>query len=378
MKTDTKELELYIHIPFCVKKCNYCDFLSFSGNKKIQDEYLEALLEEIMHTDISPEMIVTSIFIGGGTPSVIDEEWIAAILFEVRRKFSLSDEIEITIETNPGTITKEKLLVYKRAGINRLSMGLQSANDEELKRLGRIHTFDEFCENYQLARKCGFTNINIDLMMALPGQNLQSALGSIRQTVRLHPEHISAYSLIIEPQTPFAAMSDLDLPGEDEEREIYEAAVRELTDWGYKQYEISNFAVPGKECRHNIGYWQRKPYLGLGLGAASLYYEERFHNTYDLKEYIHFAKEPHRLKKERETLDKKARMEEFIFLGLRMTDGISEETFLQQFGQKPEAVYADVLKRYTDSGHLRRSAGRIFLTQKGIAVSNVIMADFLL
>lgn len=371
------EMELYLHIPFCVKKCDYCDFLSFRKSPREQDAYCEALIKEIKHTTLPQDAVVSSIFIGGGTPSAIDDEWIVCIMDTIKNRFVFTQDVEISMEANPGTLTMEKLNSYRRAGINRLSIGLQSADDQELRSLGRIHTFEEFLNNYQLARKAGFDNINIDLMTALPGQNLDSLCRTLKQVVMLRPEHISAYSLIVEPGTPFYER-ELNLPDEEEERRMYEETKIYLEEWDYHQYEISNFAQPGKECRHNIGYWKRTPYLGMGLGASSLMNEQRFSNTADMEEYLQYCEQPERLRKDVESLTKENQMEEFMFLGLRMTEGISETEFQSNFGVDIDAVYKEVLDKYLHMGLLARESGRIFLTREGVSVSNVVMSDFLL
>ena len=370
-------MELYLHIPFCVKKCDYCDFLSFRKNPGEQNAYCESLLKEIRHTILPEDAVISSIFIGGGTPSLIDDEWIVCFMDTIKGRFAVEKDAEISLEANPGTLTEEKLKSYRRAGINRLSIGLQSANDKELAMLGRIHTYEEFLENYHLARKNGFDNINIDLMTALPGQNMTSLMQTLKKVVMLQPEHISAYSLMIEPGTPFYERS-LALPDEDEERRMYEGTAAYLKEWDYHQYEISNFARPGKECRHNIGYWKRTPYLGLGLGASSLINEQRFSNTTDMNEYLKHCCQPDAIRKNREILTRENQMEEFMFLGLRMTEGISELEFQEKFEVCVDAVYGSVIDKYRRLGLLERKNGRLYLTGEGVSVSNVVMSEFLL
>ena len=248
-------MEFYLHIPFCVKKCGYCDFLSGRASVQEQNRYCEALLLELSRCEIPAGTSVSTVFIGGGTPSVIDSEWIICFLDRIRDRFSLEDRAEITLEANPGTLTREKLSDYKKAGVNRLSIGLQSADDRELALLGRIHTYEEFLQTYRAAREAGFDNINVDLMMAIPGQREASLRKTLSTVAALRPEHLSLYSLIIEPGTPFARKDPvlLDLPKEEEERRMYRESIDYLQEWGYVQYEISNFALPGRECRHNIG-----------------------------------------------------------------------------------------------------------------------------
>lgn len=371
-----KSMELYLHIPFCVKKCDYCDFLSGPAPVSRQNEYCEALLHELTQVQISPEYQVSSIFIGGGTPTVIDSEWIVCFLERIRNRFSVEEGAEITMEANPGTLTGRKLEDYKKAGINRLSIGLQSADDRELALLGRIHTYEEFLEMYKMARTAGFDNINVDLMMAVPGQDLNSLMKTLSLTTALRPEHLSLYSLIVEPGTPFSERR-LDLPEEEEERRMYEEAVSYLEDWGYRQYEISNFARPGRECRHNLGYWQRVPYRGFGLGASSLMEEERFSNTSDMEEYLRDCQNPELLLRDRETLSVKAQMEEFMFLGLRMRRGVEKRAFEEKFGVSMDEVYGETIGRYCGMGLLQEQKGRVSLTFQGISVSNRILSDFL-
>ena len=382
-----KSLELYVHIPFCVRKCEYCDFPSAPAGADTQQEYVRNLLLEIEQKGVRcTDYEVTTIFFGGGTPSILKAGWIADILDAIHRNFKVRKDAEITIECNPGTLTFEKLSIYKSAGINRISVGLQSASDAELRELGRIHTYEDFLRSYDLIRKKGFSNVNIDLMAALPGQTLKSYEQTLRRVLTLKPEHISAYSLIIEEGTPFYEKYEADellrekgekpqmLPSEETERLMYERTKKLLLAHGYERYEISNYARRGYACRHNIGYWRRENYLGFGLGSASLLENERFHNTTDLTDYLGGDY----LAYEQEKLDKKSQMEEFMFLGLRMTEGISTECFRQTFGLTVELVYGPVLEQQIADQLLRKEDGRIFLTERGLDVSNYVMAQFLL
>lgn len=373
-------MEFYLHIPFCVKKCGYCDFLSGKASVQEQDRYCEALLTELSRCEIPAKTSVSTVFIGGGTPSVIDSEWIICFLDRIRDRFSLEEHAEITLEANPGTLTGGKLSDYKKAGVNRLSIGLQSADDRELALLGRIHTWEEFLQTYRAAREAGFDNINVDLMMAIPGQREASLQKTLSAVASLRPEHLSLYSLIIETGTPFAQKDPalLDLPQEEEERRMYRESIDYLQDWGYVQYEISNFALPGRECRHNLGYWQRVPYRGFGLGAASLVEETRFSNTSDMKEYLKDCRSPKLLMRDREPLDRQAQMEEFMFLGLRLRKGVCKTTFRERFGVSLEEVYGQVLERYCRMGLMEEEEDCVFLTLPGISVSNRILSDFLL
>ncbi len=415
-----KELELYIHIPFCMKKCQYCDFLSFQADEHTQHDYVEALLREIAYYgERCQEYAVTSVYIGGGTPSWLDEELMLRIMDAVRCSLPVPDA-EISIECNPGTVTDGKFAAYRRAGINRISIGLQSADKEELRLLGRIHTYEQFLKTYEQARRNGFTNINIDLMNSLPGQTAESFSHTLRQVIRLKPEHISVYSLIIEEGTPFYAryQEDADrqragertaaLPTEEEVLRTTRLTEQLLADAGYEQYEVSNFAKPGYACRHNIGYWQRVNYLGLGIGAASLRENIRYTNVSDLYKYlertVHIKEELRKhapdgdrenadrpqggeneqdipatnLHETAERISRRAQMEEFMFLGLRMIDGVSRERFAQNFGIEIEAVYQDVMQSLQREGLLAKHAGQISLTKRGQEVSNYVLAQFLL
>ena len=376
MKRKDTSFELYIHIPFCVRKCAYCDFLSAPGSEEAKASYTEALLREIEAVK-TEKREVSSIFVGGGTPSALSPSLMGDIFEKIHESFSVAQDAEITIEANPGTLSKEKLFLYKNAGINRLSLGLQSPEEAELKSLGRIHTYEEFLESFSLAREAGFQNINVDLMCALPDQTYEGWVRNLRKVAALHPEHISAYSLIIEEGTPFAKRK-LNLPDEDTEYRMYEDTAGILAEYGYEQYEISNYAKKDLACQHNVGYWTRKEYLGLGLGAASLWGNQRFSNTPDFSLYLNNSGFPEKIRGDRETLSLEAEMSEFMFLGLRMTKGVSKAEFLEGFGVPMESVYGKVLDKYKRVGLLEEKEGRIFLTRAGIHVSNGVMAEFLL
>ena len=376
MNRKDTSFELYIHIPFCVRKCAYCDFLSAPGSEEAKASYTKALLREIEAVK-TEKREVSSIFVGGGTPSALSPSLMGDIFEKIHESFSVAQDAEITIEANPGTLSKEKLFLYKNAGINRLSLGLQSPEEAELKSLGRIHTYEEFLESFSLAREAGFQNINVDLMCALPDQTYEGWIRNLRTVAALHPEHISAYSLIIEEGTPFAKRK-LNLPDEDTEYRMYEDTAGILAEYGYEQYEISNYAKKGLVCRHNIGYWTRKEYLGLGLGAASLWGNQRFSNTSDFSAYLKESGSPEKIRENRETLSLEDEMSEFMFLGLRMTEGVSKAEFLEGFGTPIESVYGNVLDKYKSVGLLEEKEGRIFLTRAGIHVSNGVMAEFLL
>lgn len=376
-RKENSPMEIYIHIPFCIRKCDYCDFLSGPSGPEEQADYVQALLREIQAVEEGEGRSVSSIFIGGGTPSVLDERLLGDILREIRNRFKMEEDAEITIEVNPGTANIGKLQAYREMGINRLSIGLQSPEDRELKILGRIHNYGQFLETYQEARTVGFDNINIDLMSAIPDQTYEGWVKNLRTVAELEPEHISAYSLIVEEGTPFAARK-LNLPDEDTEYNMYEATAQILKKYGFEQYEISNYARKGRECRHNVGYWTRQDYLGFGLGASSLYGKERFANTADMKKYLENSKNPEKIREKEPSLTREDEMAEFMFLGLRMTKGISKADFQRCFGCTIESVYGEVLEKYESMELLLEKDGRIFLSREGIHVSNSIMAEFLL
>ena len=377
MGTKKNGLELYLHIPFCIKKCDYCDFLSGPSTRAGQEAYIYALLREMETVSKNlKKRPVDTVFIGG-TPSVPECDVMEKLLQGLRDYFLFSADAEVTIEANPGTLTPEKLSIYRKYGINRISIGLQSPNNKELAMLGRIHNYAQFLESFQMAREAGFSNINVDLMFAIPGQCYEGWIENLRMVAALGPEHISAYSLIIEEGTPFSRKK-LDLPDEDTEYRMYEDVAAVLKEYDYHQYEISNYAKAGCECRHNEGYWQRKDYLGLGLGAASLLGKERFSNTSDMQEYLKNSSAPEKIQKNWELLTREDEMAEFMFLGLRMTQGVSKKEFQEYFGTAIENIYGEVLKKYKKQGLLLEESGRIFLSREGIHVSNAVMADFLL
>lgn len=379
-----KELELYIHIPFCVKKCSYCDFLSAPATEQTKEAYMAALFAEIGgRAKDYKDRIVTSVFIGGGTPSLLSGDSIRQLMEHIREGFRLASDAEITMEVNPGTVTTEKLTAFYAAGINRLSIGMQSAQEQELKILGRIHDFDGFCQVYREAVEAGFTNINVDVMSGLPGQTLASYKDTLEKVLRLEPmpQHISAYSLIVEEGTPFAAMADrgeLPLPEEDTERAMYEETIEVLAGYGFQRYEISNYALDGYECRHNVGYWIRRDYLGFGIGAASLIDNVRFQNGRYLNAYL---AHPLACREEQQPLTTQEQMEETMFLGLRLIRGVSYPEFARCYGQTLEEVYGEVIARNVADGLLavrEDETGRhLMLTGRGLDVSNYVMAQFL-
>lgn len=379
-----KGISLYLHIPFCVRKCRYCDFLSVSDcSYTMQKEYLRGLQAELRAwREMAESYQVKSVFLGGGTPSVLAEGWMEELFHTLYEIWRMAPQVEITIEANPGTLTRKKLIEYRTCGINRLSLGLQSAVNQELASLGRIHTYEQFLANYQLAREEGFRNINVDLMSALPGQNLHVYGKSLARVVQLEPEHISAYSLIIEPGTPFAEDEEIlkQLPSEETERRMYHYAKKILQSFGYERYEISNYAKPGYACYHNQVYWTGGEYLGLGLGAASYWNGMRFHNTENFEKYLREMQRGDIAAIREEIIPdtKKSRMEEYMFLGLRMMQGVSAAVFEKRFGKSMEEQYGGVIGKYMEQGCLTWAGEWLRLTERGIDVSNLVMADFLL
>lgn len=380
-----KQLGIYIHIPFCVQKCVYCDFLSFPAGDAAKKRYMEALNGEIRAT--APdyrEYEAVTVFFGGGTPSCIAEELIKDCLLTIQRHFHVAEHAEITLELNPKTASFEKLKYLRLAGINRLSIGLQSADNNELKLLGRIHTFEDFLASYAWARAAGFQNISVDLISALPGQSAASWQNTLQAVLRLNPEHISAYSLIVEENTYlFDHISQYPpIPDEETDRLMYRETKRLLAEHGYVRYEISNYAKKGFESRHNQIYWQRgcshtRDYIGLGLGAASTVGRHRYKNTDNFAEYTAGCQTPARLRRDEEILSKQDLMEEFVFLGLRRMEGISESEFEKTFGASLDGIYHEVLKKWKDAGCLARNNGFWRLTERGIDISNAVLSDFL-
>ena len=385
-----KALSIYIHIPFCVRKCAYCDFLSAPATLEVQEQYLYMLMQEIREKAVryASEYIVKTVFVGGGTPTCVPADLLCQVIGVVKEGFEMEQGAEISMECNPGTADKENLYRYHAAGVNRLSIGLQSTQDKLLRKLGRIHTFEQFLEIYQVAREAGFDNINVDLMSALPGQKFEDYEQTLKDVLELKPEHVSAYSLIVEEGTPFYEM-ELDLPDEDTERAMYERTEELLREHGYYRYEISNYALPGRESRHNQVYWERGEYLGLGLGASSLMrqrenvaaeckftpYEQeiRTKNNSDLTTYLQgdFSYE------EEIILSRREAMEEFFFLGLRQMKGVSLIEFAEQFGEDTIEWFDRAIVQNMKDGLLEQESGRLRLTKKGIDVSNFVFERFL-
>lgn len=394
MKTDKLPLSLYIHIPFCKKKCLYCDFLSAPACWREREDYVKALLREISAmAAFCKDYRVISVFFGGGTPSLLSSLQMERIMAAIRKGYCLNDDAEITVECNPATADLQKLSAYRKCGINRLSIGLQSVNDNELKELGRIHTYDQFLGTFADAREAGFANVNVDIMSALPGQTFESYIHTLTSVTDLQPEHISAYSLIIEEGTPFyerygkessyevaqsmecAPMYPL-LPDEDTERRMYHDTARVLQKAGYLRYEISNYAKKGYECRHNLTYWTGIEYLGFGLGASSYFKDTRYKNTSDILDYLNNPIQ--NIEDDAYVLSLNDRMEEYMFLGLRLKKGVSVKNFFEQFHITMQEVYGMEIEQLKKAGLLLHSGDRLRLSKKGTDVANYVMSHFIM
>ena len=373
-----QSLSLYIHFPFCVRKCRYCDFLSGPADSAAREAYLRALEREI---SLVPQFIgkrpVRTLFFGGGTPSLMEEGQLESLMEALRSEFTIDRDAEISMEVNPGTADLQKLKAFRKLGINRLSIGVQSFHDEELALLGRIHRAEDAVRIFYEARQAGFENLNLDLMSALPGQSAESWRDNLERACRLGPEHISAYSLIIEEGTPFASMDLPPLPGEEEDRRMYHETREILLSHGYERYEISNYARPGFVCRHNCVYWTCRDYLGLGLGASSLVGESRFDCVSSMKDYLS-AGNWEDFHEEEISLTPEDRMEEFMFLGLRMTKGIRPADFEDRFHASFEEIYGKTAGKHLAEGLLAGDGERLFLTDRGRDIANYVMSDYIL
>ncbi|MGL5380838.1 radical SAM family heme chaperone HemW [Clostridium sp.] len=373
-----KEIALYIHIPFCKQKCFYCDFPSYSSLEPLMDEYIEALTKEI--EEKASKYSIRSIFIGGGTPSYLNKNQIEKLLISIN-KLNLMENMEFSMECNPGALEEDKLNAMKSGGVNRISMGLQAVQDELLKKLGRIHTYDEFKENFKLARKVGLENINVDLMFGLPNQKVSDWIESLEVIADLNPEHISAYSLIIEEGTKFYGLwnnDKLNLPSEDDEREMYLLTKKVLKGKGYNQYEISNYSKEGYECLHNKIYWECDEYLGVGSSSSSFIDGYRFKNINNVKEYIKKIKNNEDTREEKVKNLKEDSIEEFMFMGLRLINGISKREFITRFGIDIKSIYGEVIEKNKERKLLEEDNENIRLTEKGIELSNSVMSEFIL
>lgn len=386
-KTEEKKqpLGLYVHIPFCVRKCNYCDFLSAPAPDEVKEQYVTALCQEIKsYEEQGKGYFLATVYFGGGTPSVLQTEQLERIMETIRATFSMEEgQAEITIEVNPGTVTKESLLAFRKMGFNRLSVGVQSAKKEELELLGRIHTFEDAKQCVKWAREAGFDNISMDVISALPKQSSEDYKETLEAVLSLQPEHISSYSLIIEEATPFyekyAEGKELEqeLPDEDTDRAMYAYTKERLKKAGYERYEISNYAKPGFESRHNSSYWTGREYLGVGLGASSLFTNARYHNEMNLQEYIRQVTAGEDVRREMERLVEAEKMEEFMILGLRRMCGISKAEFKERFGCAIETVYGPAIRKLEAQGLLKEQGDTIALTELGIDVSNQVFIEFI-
>ena len=392
---------LYIHIPFCEKKCAYCDFLSFKSNDEEIEAYINSLNIELVQKaallkNHSPKYEISSIFIGGGTPSILNAKYIYKIFDELNKNFSIMPDAEISIESNPNSLTYEKALSYIENGINRISIGLQSANDEELKTLGRIHNYNQFVNSYDEAIKAGFHNINIDLIKNIPNQTSASFKNTLDKVLSLNPTHLSIYDLIIEEGTKFYELynnNELPLPSEEEQGKIDEVLYSTLKDNNYIRYEISNYAKAGKICRHNLGYWSDIPYLGIGLAASSYFENRRYKNNINIKNYISFWKSYNNqydnlydllsntsIENNIKDLSPKEieqnLMNEYMMLSMRTIYGARKNYFHKKFGRTIESIYGKVLKSYSD--YIIEDDESFHFTDKGFDISNQILSSIIL
>lgn len=377
-----EELGIYIHIPFCKQKCFYCDFCSFTNKNEMQEKYVEAVINEIKNITHKEKYTVTTIYLGGGTPSILNPEYIKNILQEIKSSFKILDDAEITIEINPGTVNEEKLKRYKEYGINRLSIGLQSANDKILKNIGRIHDYKQFEETFFFARKCGFKNINVDLMIGLPTQAIEDVKQTLEKIIQKNPEHISVYSLIIEEGTTIEKLineNKLQLPDEETERIMYWTVVNELKENGYNQYEISNFSKKTYESKHNTNCWKQKQYIGLGTSAHSYLNKKRYSNTNNIEEYIKNIQESNISKNItiHEEQTEESTMNEYMLLGLRMIQGININEFKQKFKTDPTIKYKEILEKLQKENLIQITKTSIKLTKQGIDFGNIVWEEFI-
>ncbi len=375
---------IYVHIPFCKQKCRYCDFTSFSCMEDRYDDYFKCLTQEIKEKadELNKEDIeIDTVYIGGGTPSIVPAEYIENVAKLIFKKFKVLENAEITIEVNPGTVDKEKLDKYFQIGINRLSIGLQSANDNLLKMLGRIHTYSEFEDVYEKARLAGFKNINVDLMIGLPNQKMEDAQNSLNKIIEKSPEHISVYSLIVEEGTKMYDLiesGELILPNEDLEREMYWKVKEVLQENGYNHYEISNFAKQGYESKHNSNCWKQHSYLGFGVAAHSYYDGIRYSNISDLKRYIDNFKNGESVYNIifHEKQSKEQMMKEYMLLGLRKIDGVLISEFKEKFVDNPLYVFRNQLDNLVKQDLIEVSDNNIYLTNKGLDLANIVWMEF--
>ena len=370
-----KKIGIYVHIPFCKKKCKYCDFISFENKLNKSEDYINSLLNEIENCD-KTGFTVNTIYFGGGTPSVISENLIVKVLEKIKSKYKVEENSEITIEVNPGTVSKEKLEAYKTSGFNRISMGLQSSDPNILKYIGRIHTYEEFCECYKKAREVGFKNINVDLMIGLPNQNLDNVIDSVNKVIFLQPEHISVYSLILEENTMLEREIKnglYDIPTDEEERKMYDTTKKILEKNDYIQYEISNFSKKGFESRHNLNCWNQEEYLGFGLASHSYFNNIRFSNTDILEKYIENQKDNVKIE---EIQTEEIRKKEYMMLGLRKLEGVSISEFERKFEINPLFYFRFEISKLVDEELIEVDLDNIRLTRKGLDLANLVFEEF--
>lgn len=372
----TDGIGLYVHIPFCNSKCNYCDFVSFANiNSEVRAQYIMRLCEEIKSYSVTPKIKINTIFFGGGTPSHLTPDEIEKIVKAINDTFDVSPECEFTVEANPKTMTPEKLVSYKSCGVNRISIGLQSIHDNELKKLGRIHNFDDFLASYEIVRKVGFKNVSVDIMFGIPYQTKESLSQTLEKVISLSPEHISAYGLILEEGTPFFKMRDrLPLPDEECEADMYELISESLASAGYGHYEISNFAKSGFECLHNLKYWHDDEYIGVGIAAHSYFKGCRFGNTTALDAYL--TRQFDEIKATNHLTEEDRRFE-YAMMNLRLSSGLSLSEYSARFGMSFTAGKEEKIKEYEKYGLVKLEADRITLTERGFYLSNTVLSDLL-
>mgnify|MGYP005780815413 FL=1 len=388
---NTKNVGLYIHIPFCKQKCQYCDFNSYAGKENLIETYMKWVEFELKgvgegnrvdyENNLDDLIVVKSIYIGGGTPSFIDSKYIEKIMEIVKECYTIDSNAEITIEVNPGTVSQKKLETYLNSGINRISIGLQSTHNEILSKLGRVHSYEEFLYTYNLARKVGLKNINVDLMLGLPNQSLNDLQESITEVVNLEPEHISVYSLIIENGTPFCEKlekQEIALPSDELERAMYWETKRKLEKAGYTHYEISNFAKPGFESKHNLSCWNQEEYIGIGASAHSYTNNVRYSNIDSIEDYIRNYENGNEIDNFvfHEKQNKESKMKEFMMLGLRKIQGIHIQDFKNKFGENPIYLYKKELEKLVNEELLEIDGDVIKLTNKGIDLANLVWEEF--
>lgn len=376
-----KELGIYVHIPFCVKKCDYCDFISYTHQEKYYQRYIKAIVQEIKNLQVPSEYEITTIYLGGGTPSILPKEYIEEIMQAIKNHLLVQQDAEITIECNPGTVTLEKLQTYYKCGINRISIGLQETHNHLLKQIGRIHTYEEFLQTFEWARKAGFHNINVDLMIALPNQTMQDVEENLQKLIELQPEHISIYSLIIEEGTKMEQDLQnkvIELPSEEMERNMYWKVKRKLEQAGYRHYEISNFAKPNFESRHNCNCWEQQEYLGMGIAAHSYFNKKRYSHITQLLTYIENCENKKIAQNNilHEVQNMEEQQKEYMLLKLRMLEGVSIQKFKEKFKQNPIYVFRKEIHKLVEEGLLEVDGDKIFLTNKGLDVANLVWEEF--